>query len=73
MFGATLNAMWAITYTRKGCVFYLSDSVGSTAYVWSQRKNKAKRYATEPAATDMAETVRKTHTNKKIDIKVTQV
>lgn len=73
MFGTATSTMWVITYTMKGMIYYLSDSISSTVFVWTQRKNKARRYITEPSAADMAATIKNTHKNKKINISVVQI
>ena len=74
MFGYPPNTIaWAVTYVKNGIKYYLSEVIAdSSKYVWTTKKDKAKRYGTQPAAEDMAETVRKTH-KKKVEITVTQV
>jgi hypothetical protein len=74
MFGAVPSITWTITYVKNATTYYLSEiSSEETKYVWSRRKEKAKRYLTEPSAAAAATTIKSSHKNKKLEIKVTQV
>lgn len=74
MFGAMMNTTWTVTYVKDSIVYYLAEILNDgSKYVWSTKKDKAKKYTTHPSANDMAETVKKTRKNKKQEINVTQV
>jgi hypothetical protein len=74
MFGVPLSIAWAVTYVKNGTTYYLSEIISDAGkFVWTTKKDKAKKYATLPAATDAMESIKVSRKNKKSEIKVTQV
>lgn len=73
MFGAMINMSWAITYVKNGTVYYLSELSDDGKFVWSTKKDKAKKYMMNTDATKVAESIMKTRKNKKQEINVIQV
>lgn len=74
MFGILMTMTWAVTYVKDGITYYLADIQNSgLKLVWSTKKDKAKKYAVQSAASEIAEMIKKSRKNKKQEINVTQV
>lgn len=70
----SMYVYWAVTYTKNNITYYLNDiNDNASLFVWTMKKDKAKRYGTSPAAMDMLELIKKAHKTKKAEFNLTQV